>query len=936
MKFSAQFEASQFPEWKKKYLRYVAIKKHIDELFPADQARKRSAAAADADADMDADAEAGSAQSHYSAASPAASSSLLSSALHSWYGSTTSAHSSSSSSLLSLSDRGDTIMTKLLSELQKVDGFYRAMEAELDSAFKSLQAQVSIITAERNRAQPRTRRMENGAAPATAFAQHAEAADSQHSDNTAGSVAEARSLTPDLVAASPSPGSSPGAASGEPPPPSAMHHSYSTGAMPPHQHRAQVVPKLTSSGALTHSASLAPSVSAVGHKELRPSHAPSSYSYTSKPHHLHLSQQASSSSLAVSSAFSDSHSSFAAHLLHPLHPDLAHHRSDAELDLASALAPLKSSFLHLLRRLTMLIHYVDINRYALQRLLALFTSRSGLDLTAAKFQRALDCKYVSTSRRLEEELIPATYQLFADCYERGDVERARVFLLQRLSEAEYDRMDTFWLGLKMGVLCMLLLWIALLMLRPADSIGNVQAVAQYAPVYRCTGLLVLWLWLWGLAVLLFDSFRISYVFAFQLNPRTRLTHFSLFNEAANLSIVYLVNSLLLLSHYEQELDARVSSHIYPVSLLAFFLLKLFTPSDWMSYWPSRITLLQSLSSVLLAPFGSTGFRDAYVGDVLTSMVKVLVDVEYSCLLVLSLLLPSHATALSSVAASLLPFVCCAPLWFRFMQCLRKYYDSRQRSPHLLNALKYAVAHSVVIVSVFHPAFSDHRTNTWEAFRYCWLASTVASSLYTFVWDITQDWGLFSAPPAPASAAAPAASSASSSAAASPSPRRSFLGLLPLRSQLLFGSPLLYYWCVFSNFFLRFCWVLTLVPFALFEEWNDAAAADPASTSQPQLTFLSYLFASPSILLTALTAAELFRRFQWTLLRVEWEQLVRGSGFRMAYYAPMMFRQQQNAAAAAAGDGSGSRKQQQGSAGVVLEVVMMVIIVLIVAVLGAVL
>ena len=931
MKFSAQFEASQFPEWKKKYLRYVAIKKHIEELFPAQHAHKRSAAAAAADADgeIDADTEAGSGQSRYSSTSPAVSSSLFSSSLYGWYGSTAAASRSSSSSLLSLSDRGDTIMTKLLSELQKVDAFYRAMESELDSGFRSLQAQVSIIMAERNRTQPRSRR-ENGA-PAAAAAQTAEA-DRPRSD---GSVGDVQSLTPDLVATSP--GSSPGAACAEPPPPSAMHHSYSTGAIPPHS-RAQVVPRLGSSGSITHAASSAAAPkepAAVTSASLRPSHAPSSYSYTSKPHHLHLShsqqqqQHAPSSSAAVSAGFSESHPSFTAHLLHPLHPDLAHHRSDTELDLGSALAPLKSSFLHLLRRMTMLIHYVDINRYALQRLLSLFTSRSGLDITAAKFQRALDSKYVSTSRRLEEELIPATYRLFADCYERGDVERARVLLLARLSEAEYDRVDTFFLGLKVGVIAMLLLWNAMLMLRPADSLQNVQSVAQYAPVYRCTGLLVLYLWLWGAAVLLFDSFRISYVFVLQLNPRTRLTHFSLFNEAANLSVVYLVNCLLLISHYEQELDAHVSSHIYPVSLLAFFLLKLLTPSDWMSYWQSRSTLLASLAAVVVAPFGSTSFRDAYVGDVLTSMVKVLVDVEYSCLLVLSLLLPSHAAALSSVAASLLPFVCCAPLWFRFMQCLRKYYDTRQRWPHLLNALKYAVAHSVVIVSVFHPAFSDHRLNTWETFRYCWLASTVASSLYTFVWDVTQDWGLFSTPPAPASAAA----SASSSASLSPSARPSFLGFRPLRSQLLFGSPLLYCWAVFSNFFLRFCWVLTLVPFALFQDLNAAAATD--SASPPQLTFLSYLFASPSILLTALTAAELFRRFQWTLLRVEWEQLVRGSGFRMAYYAPMMFRQQ-DASAAASGDGSSRRKQQQGSAGVVLEVVMMVIIVLIVAVLGAVL
>jgi len=31
-----------------------------------------------------------------------------------------------------------------------------------------------------------------------------------------------------------------------------------------------------------------------------------------------------------------------------------------------------------------------------------------------------------------------------------------------------------------------------------------------------------------------------------------------------------------------------------------------------------------------------------------------------------------------------------PLWFRFAQCLRKYYDSRM-TPHVINAGKYGTA-----------------------------------------------------------------------------------------------------------------------------------------------------------------------------------------------------------------------------------------------------
>ena len=877
MRFSAQFEASQFSEWKKKYLRYVSIKQHIHELFPP-QPDARLSSADDLDTEIDVSTEALKPplfSPPHSATNP------LMFWAHSGYGTLSSESSSlQSASLLSKDDRGDVIMTKFLSELHKIDNFYRAVESELEQGFHALQAQIRTIVSERQRGEPAKRRDQSTGTAATSTTTAAVSPPSA-SSNGSGGVAETHSLTPDLTVRAPSPDDSAPPIPG----PSTLHHSYSTGAMP---RRAQLPeqPPMTSSVSGAMSGSI---------HQIRPSHTPSSYSYTSKPHHVHVSGHSS-----ASSSTSVQEPSFVSHLLHPLHPEL-HPRASPEMDLTSALLPLKATFVHLLRRMTMLMHYVDINMYAFGRLLALFESRSQLHVTAAKFSRLMKSKYVCTSRKLEDELIPATYALFAEYYEAGNVDRARVFLLAHLSEADYDRIDTFFLGLKIGIIVMLLLWNVMVLIRPTDSLVTVQSLAGYAAVYRCTGLLVVWLWLWGCAVLIFDSFRVSYVFVFQLNPRNRLTHFSLFNEAANMSIVYLTNVLMLISHYEQALDAHVSSHIYPISLLAFFLLKLLAPSELLSYWHSRSTLLASLGAVLVAPFGSVTFRDTYIGDVLTSMVKLLVDVEFSVVLFLSLLLPSSTAALQSVGASLIPFVSCAPLWFRFQQCLRRYYDTRQRWPHILNALKYAVAHSVVIVSVFHPAFSDHHSQQWALFRYTWLASTIASSLYTFVWDVTQDWGLLRAPGEGGGGV--------------------------LRSTLLYGSPWWYYWALSSNLFLRFVWVLTLVPFALFEGLeSESAEASPAS-------FFSYLLRSPSILFTLLTAAELFRRFQWTLLRVEWEQITRGSGFRMNHFAPMQFRQ-------ADGDGKGSggagERNGKSSLGVVLEVALMVVLVLVVAVLGAIL
>lgn len=48
-----------------------------------------------------------------------------------------------------------------------------------------------------------------------------------------------------------------------------------------------------------------------------------------------------------------------------------------------------------------------------------------------------------------------------------------------------------------------------------------------------------------------------------------------------------------------------------------------------------------------------------------------------------------------------PFVACLPAWFRFAQCLRRYRDTKEAFPHLLNAIKYATSFFVVIFSYLH-------------------------------------------------------------------------------------------------------------------------------------------------------------------------------------------------------------------------------------------
>lgn len=93
--------------------------------------------------------------------------------------------------------------------------------------------------------------------------------------------------------------------------------------------------------------------------------------------------------------------------------------------------------------------------------------------------------------------------------------------------------------------------------------------------------------------------------------------------------------------------------------------------------------------------------------------------------------------------TLRPIVNCLPAWFRFAQCLRRYRDSREAFPHLVNAGKYSTTFFVVIFATLRSFYASEYVNTFDnPYTYLWLMSGVVSSTYAYLWDIKMDWGLF--------------------------------------------------------------------------------------------------------------------------------------------------------------------------------------------------
>ena len=103
--------------------------------------------------------------------------------------------------------------------------------------------------------------------------------------------------------------------------------------------------------------------------------------------------------------------------------------------------------------------------------------------------------------------------------------------------------------------------------------------------------------------------------------------------------------------------------------------------------------------IFLAPFFPVKFADFWIADQMNSLSVVLLDIEYFiCFMVYGLHFPDWAIQCGSVKYVVRPVFAALPAWFRFAQCLRRYYDTRAAFPHLVNAGKYSTSFFVVFFS----------------------------------------------------------------------------------------------------------------------------------------------------------------------------------------------------------------------------------------------
>lgn len=260
-------------------------------------------------------------------------------------------------------------------------------------------------------------------------------------------------------------------------------------------------------------------------------------------------------------------------------------------------------------------------------------------------------------------------------------------------------------------------------------------------------MIVLLCYLYGINMKVWAMFKVDYVSIFDHHPSSTPTPKYIFRVASTLTVLMgtLVAALVVATPFSKALPLKIAPIAMWLVLLAF----LFNPFD-VFMKKVRFNLFLSFVRIMISPLTFVYFADFFLADQFNSTVAIFLDVQYLvCYLVVGpwagdRIDPKKCT---SSGNGIRPIISLLPACWRFLQCLRCYYDTRKIS-HLVNAGKYFTTLPVIIFATFYSTMVKGDIRLHFMFNDVgWivillLLSSFVHSVYTFIWDISRDWGLW--------------------------------------------------------------------------------------------------------------------------------------------------------------------------------------------------
>ncbi|KAI8053975.1 EXS family-domain-containing protein [Syncephalis plumigaleata] len=278
--------------------------------------------------------------------------------------------------------------------------------------------------------------------------------------------------------------------------------------------------------------------------------------------------------------------------------------------------------------------------------------------------------------------------------------------------------------------------------------------------------------LFAVNVRAWTRYHVNYKFIFEVDPRDHL-HFYQFLEFPGVFFVIFAYCLAfaMTDPWPNVLPARY----FPAIFILIILTLLFLPFKVLYHSARRWSIIVA-TRIIFSGLFNVQFRDFFIADELCSLIYLFTMLQLTAC--------TYATNWDELGAHcdyqrswLTPFIAVLPPFWRLMQCIRRYHDSKAAWPHLANALKYSGTISVAFLAA---AYRITQSPIWNIL---WLIVSVLVTGYATFWDLYMDWGFFQ-----------------------PNSKNRFL-----RDELVFPYKSAYYFAMGSDLFLRAAWLLNISP-----------------------------------------------------------------------------------------------------------------------------
>ncbi|CAK1540989.1 unnamed protein product [Leptosia nina] len=486
------------------------------------------------------------------------------------------------------------------------------------------------------------------------------------------------------------------------------------------------------------------------------------------------------------------------------------------------LQELKLAFSEFYLSLILLQNYQNLNYTGFRKILKKHDKLLNVSNGAQWRAEHVETSHFYTNKDIDR-LISDTEATVTNDLEGGDRQKAMKKLRVPPLGEQQSPWTTFKVGLFSGSFIVLLITVVLSALFHEGGTDNFKTAFR---LYRGPFLLVEFIFLIGINVYGWRSSGVNHVLIFELDPRKHLSEQHLMELAAIFGVVWALSILSFI--YSASLS--IPPFVNPLALVVIMLAFLMNPLRVFRH-EARFWFLRICGRILAAPFMPVLFADFWLADQWNSFVFAFLDFHY---LVAFYVAGAdwfnvndgfESTKWYIISRAVVNII---PAWTRFWQCLRRYRDSREAFPHLVNAGKYSTTFFVVLFSTLRAIYKPNYADTYDnPFLYAWFGCQFISSCYTYTWDVKMDWGLLSVGPGAENAF--------------------------LRDEIVY-SVWFYYFAIIEDLVLRFIWA-------------------------PAFLLTENQLVSGETMISVLAPLEVVRRFIWNFFRLENEHLNNCGKFR---------------------------------------------------------